>query len=279
MHCVLNGGGDSQHSFNWSGPAITKSRATTNNSQSSSTFTINRVELQDGGNYSCSYSRYTISFTLKVVGKFFFFLLPIELHIILSYLHTVEPEFLNVQERQVFTEGTDAVVQCPAFFGNNSEAFMTWSFHGGVMINRNESYSPENGRLTIRNIRREANGTNYTCSLIRQSDSRVLDSKTIRVDILPQSEFAPRIDDSERNIEVVLGKSLNLSCRLKQQIEATAVTYSWTIDTEFEHAVLINTSANLQIEAHRFLGGIYTCRAENEFGYDIADFSVKILGK
>lgn len=177
----------------------------------------------------------------------------------------------------MFTEGTDAVVQCPAFFGNNSQASMSW-FQNDVTINCNSAFYPENGRLTIRNIRKEANGTQYQCTIMDRN-GRVLGPKTITVEVLPQSEFAPRIDDSKRNIEVVLGQPLNLSCRLKQQREDAAVTYSWTIDTEFEHDVLINTSANLQIEAYRFLGGIYTCRVENEFGYDIADFSVKILGK
>ena len=170
-------------------------------------------------------------------------------------------------------------MECPAFFGNNSEARMIW-LHNNVTIRSNQTwgYYPQNGSLIIRNIHRRVNGTNYKCSLLLKSGA-VSGSKTIRVDVLPQSEFAPRIDDSERNTEVVLGKPLNLSCRLKQHTIAAAVTYSWTIDTKFEHAVLINTSANLQLEAHRFLGGIYTCRAENEFGYDIADFSVKILGK
>ena len=71
MHCVLNGGGDSQQSFSWSGPAIDTNRATTKDSQSSSTLKIDSVEMQDIGEYRCSYSEYAISFTLQLVGKFF----------------------------------------------------------------------------------------------------------------------------------------------------------------------------------------------------------------
>ena len=72
MHCVLKGGGDSQQSFNWTGPAITNNRATTNNGQSSSTFTIERVQKKDGGEYRCSYLGLVISFTLNVVCKFLY---------------------------------------------------------------------------------------------------------------------------------------------------------------------------------------------------------------
>ena len=174
----------------------------------------------------------------------------------------------------MFAEGTDAVVECPAFFGVDTSARMLW-FHNLVTIRSGRCFSPENGRLTIHNIRMKDSDGNYQCSIFHNHG--IVATKTIQIEVLPQSKFAPKIDDTNRRIEVAYGQPLNLPCRLKQQGES--VTYSWTIDTEFEHDVLVNTTADLHIEAHKFVGGIYTCKAENEFGYDIADFSVKIIGK
>lgn len=71
MHCVLKGGGDSEQRVTWLGPALASNRATTENSRSSSTLTIDRVETKDAGDYSCSYRGLpTISIRLNVVGKF-----------------------------------------------------------------------------------------------------------------------------------------------------------------------------------------------------------------
>ena len=78
-------------------------------------------------------------------------------------------------------------------------------------------------------------------------------------------------------MKVPYDQPLDLSCQLEEPKEN--VNYSWTIHTEFEHDYLINSRATLHRDRGQFLGGIYTCRAENQCGHDIADFAVKLSGK
>ena len=100
---------------------------------------------------------------------------------------------------------------------------------------------------------------------------------TIRVKVLPQSKFAPKINNAIRRFEVMHGDPLTLPCKLVKSQEN--VRYSWTIDTEFEHDILKNTHAVLCRDAMKFVSGRYTCRAENQYGYDETDFIVRINGR
>ena len=118
-------------------------------------------------------------------------------------------------------------------------------------------------------------GDNYAC-LLQLNDGNAF-TKTIKVEVIARNELAPRIDDTNRRTEVTYGDPLDLPCFLDEPKDD--VIYSWTINTEFEHDHHVNTHANLHREAHEFLGGIYTCRAENEYGYDVVDFVVKVVGK
>ena len=76
---------------------------------------------------------------------------------------------------------------------------------------------------------------------------------------------------------MVYGGALDLPCLLDEPKDN--VVYSWTINTEFEHDHIVDTHASLHRDSGKFLGGVYTCRAENKFGVDFADFTVKIVGK
>ena len=192
----------------------------------------------------------------------------------------VNPFFRDVQELQVFAENTNAVVTCPAYFGNPpAGTFMRWikvNEDGSEAVIQNDSrFTAENERLTIRNIRLEESGATYRCQLIKIPTLTL--TKTITVEVHPQSEYTPKIVDLRRRITVSYDQALDLPCQLQEAREN--VQYSWTIHTDFEHDHLVNSDATLRRERGQFLGGIYTCRAENQFGYDIADFAVKITGK
>ena len=173
-------------------------------------------------------------------------------------------------EHQTFVEGENAVIQCPAIFGATTEMFWQKGNNQVTVVGR---FTPEKGQLKIESISME-DKDNYTCFLI---DTQLTLAKTITVDVLPTSEFAPSINVSQGRIGVIYGESLNLPCVLEAPKEN--VTYSWTINTEFEQDNLINTRANLYRSPSEFLGGIYTCKVANEFGYDVVDFIVKIFGK
>lgn len=145
-----------------------------------------------------------------------------------------------------------------------------------TQIQNNAEFTPENERLIIHNILQGESGSTYQCEL-NNLVPYVYDTRDIQVEVRPQSEYVPKIVDVRRRITVSYDQALDLPCQLQEPREG--VQYSWTIHTEFEHDHLVNYGANLQRERGQFLGGIYTCRAENQFGYDIADFAVKITGK
>ena len=188
---------------------------------------------------------------------------------------TATPSFLDVPGHQIFVEGSDAVVECPAFFGSPPSATMFWQ-KGANRITTGGRFTPEDGRLRIQNIRVEDGQDTYTCILFYNTTGNA-ETRTIQVEVVPPSELAPRINDTNRKIEVMYGQPLNLPCPLEEPKDD--VSYSWIINTEFERNYEENTQANLHREAHEFLGGIYTCKAENEYGYDMEDFIVKIIGK
>ena len=192
----------------------------------------------------------------------------------------VNPFFRDVPELQVFAENTSAVVTCPAYFGNSpAGTFMRWlkvnEDGTEAVIQNNSRFIAENERLTICNIRLEENGTTYKCQLIKIPTLTL--TKTITVEVCPQSEYIPKIVDLRRRITVLYDQALDLPCQLQEA--RVNVQYSWTIHTDFEHDHLVNSDATLRRERGQFLGGIYTCRAENQFGFDIADFVIKISGK
>lgn len=178
-----------------------------------------------------------------------------------------------MQPHQRFIEGTDAVVECPAFYGT-PPASMHWTRNNQLIANGTR-FSAEYGRLRIQNIRMEDSGDDYKCHLLPPRTSAL--AETIKVEVVARNELAPRINDTNRRMEVAYGQPLDLPCLLDEPKDD--VTYSWTINTEFEHDHKVNTRANLHKEAHEFLGGIYTCKAENEYGYDVVDFVVKVVGK
>ena len=88
-------------------------------------------------------------------------------------------------EHQRFVEGDDAVIQCPAIFGASTE--MVWQ-KGIHQVTAEGRFTPENGQLKIERISMEDKDV-YMCFLI---DTHIL-AKTITVDVLPRSEFAPRM--------------------------------------------------------------------------------------
>ena len=150
---------------------------------------------------------------------------------------------------------------------------MSWFRNGNIIIERGR-FAPENDYLRIQNINTD-DGGNYTCRL--RKGSQIIDEMTIKVEVLPQSKFAPKINDTIRRFEVMYGEPLTLPCKLVKRQKN--VTYSWTIDTEFEHDILKNTHAVLNRDATKFVSGRYTCRAENQYGYDETNFIVRINGK
>ena len=186
------------------------------------------------------------------------------------------PFFRDVEEVQVFAENTDAVVRCPAYFGNPPTARMNWLDSRAFPIRDDARFTPKNEQLTISNIRSTDNGSTYECEIIR-NNPYLYDTRTIRVEVRPQSEYIPRIVDLRRRITVSYDQPLNLPCELEEPRDN--VQYSWTIHTDFEHDHLVNHGPAFHRDRGQFLGGIYTCRAENQFGYDIADFAIKITGK
>lgn len=176
-------------------------------------------------------------------------------------------------EHQKFAEGTDAVVKCPVFLPDESTDEMHWLRNSRFFSG--ERFTEEIGKLTIRNIHMNDSGSDYECQ-IHQSGS-MLKSKLITVEVVPQHKLAPRINDSRRTIEVNYGDDLYLSCQLEEPQDD--VVYFWTIDTALEHNIVKNSHGNVYRQAYQYLGGIYTCKAENQYGYDIVDFNVQILGK
>ena len=140
-----------------------------------------------------------------------------------------------------------------------------------------DRFVPESGALKIQNVRIEDSG-NYKCFLLRNG---IVGQMTIQVEVLPQSEFTPKINDTVRKFEVMYGDPLNLPCQVEKQREKLNFACSWIIisDTNFEHDLLENTRAVLHREANKYISGRYICRVENNYGYDAVDFVVKIVGK
>ena len=167
--------------------------------------------------------------------------------------------------------GTDAVVECPADFGD-PEGYMVWT-RNDLLLSKNGRFCPENGRLTIQNIQRDDAAT-YRCSL---NHLGIHDSRYITVAVLERSELAPTIVEPMNPIEVMYRDPLDLLCQLEEP--RNNVHYTWTVDTDFEDSHIANTTSALHRDAEQFLGGRYTCKAENEYGYDEQVFFVKILGR
>ena len=139
---------------------------------------------------------------------------------------TVEPHFLDVPENQEFIRETDAVMECPAFFGD-PPGTMIWTLNKsktnvdvGIM---HERFITEDGRLTILNIHNGDEGV-YRCAINRLGIVRV-DSRFITVGIVERDNLAPRIIEPLNPIEVVYWDSLDLNCLL--EVQRDDVYYTW----------------------------------------------------
>ena len=148
-------------------------------------------------------------------------------------ISAVDPPFLNTSEYQQFFEETDAVVECPAFFGDPQ----------GVICTR-DNVTDDRFTPNIQNIQQNDSAI-YRCSII----IRLHESQFITINILKWDSLAPRIvEPSDSIIQVI-----------------------------YNHHK--NTTPTLHRDAHQSLGGRYTCKAENEYGYDEQVFYVRVLGK
>ena len=175
-------------------------------------------------------------------------------------------------ENQEFIEETDAVVECPAFFGD-PRGEMVW-IRDNLVITAGEKFIPEDGRLTILNIGDGDEGV-YRCSLRHLG---IVDSRYITINVLEREILAPRIIEPSNPIEVVYGDPLDILCQLQEQRDD--VQYTWTVNTgRYEDNHFKNATPTFHRDAYDFLGGRYTCKAENEYGYDEQVFHVRILGK
>ena len=175
-----------------------------------------------------------------------------------------------MSEYQVFTEGTDAVVECPAFLGD-PPGEMYW-FRNDHFV-EGDRFIPDNGKLTIRNVGLE-DADIYICSLYHNGCQG---ETYITVDVQRQNKSAPVIAEPQIPILVEYDQPLDLVCQLVAR--QNNVQYSWTIDTSFEQNHLANRGPRLHKEPNNFFGGRYTCRAENQYGFDEKVFFVKILGE
>ena len=191
---------------------------------------------------------------------------------------TVEPHFLDLPEIQEFIRETDAVVECPAFFGD-PPGNMVWTHNSTNVGITDERFIPEDGRLTILNIQDGDEGI-YRCAL-NQLQVGIVDSRFITVHVLERHSLAPRIVEPLNPIEVVYWNSLDLHCQLKDPRDD--IYYTWTVDTSLTSNFGLFTKLNATPEFHqdvgKFIEGRYTCRVENNYGYDEQIFFVTILGK
>jgi hypothetical protein len=179
-----------------------------------------------------------------------------------------------VPENQEFIEEEDAVVECPAFFGD-PPGNMLWTRNNTNVGTTDERFIPEDGRLTILNIR-DSDDAIYGCLIDRHG---IVDSRFITVTVLERDSLAPRIVEPSNPIEVVYRDLLDLHCQLVDPRDD--VYYTWTVDTSSELRLLTiyNTTPTFHQDVGKFVGGRYTCRVENNYGYDEQIFFVTILGK
>ena len=120
-------------------------------------------------------------------------------------ISAADPHFKNVSEHQVLTEGTDAVVECPAFPGN-PPGQMYW-FRNNQFINDGRFIHGKDGQLMIQDVRLEDAGT-YRCSLYRNG---INGSRDITVTVQPQSVLAPVTVELQFPRQVVNGEPLDKS--------------------------------------------------------------------
>ena len=186
-------------------------------------------------------------------------------------MSAVDPHFLNVSEYQEFIEETDAVVECPAFFGD-PPGNMVWTRDNVIVTG--DRFTRENGRMRIQNIQQSDEGV-YRCSIRLLG---IVDQRFITVNVLERDSLAPRIVEPSNPVEVVYGDPLDIMCQLEDQRDD--VQYTWTVNTgRYEDNHFKNATPTFHRDAYDFLGGRYTCKAENEYGYDEQVFHVRILGK
>jgi hypothetical protein len=176
-------------------------------------------------------------------------------------------------------------LNCPTHFvedAPNSWATKTSAANGQLFsisfwYTPHDRFTTEDGRMRIQNIQRNDGGI-YRCSILLLG---IVDSRYITVNVLERDSLAPRIVVPSNPIQVMYGDPLDLICQLEEQrdIDDLDVQYTSTVDTDYEDNHFKNTTADLHRDAYQFLGGRYTCRAVNEYGYDEQVFYVRILGK
>ena len=149
----------------------------------------------------------------------------------------------------MFIEGMDAMVKCPAFFGD-PPGHMIWTV-GDFTITDNR-FILEDGQMIIQNIQ-DIDGGVYRCSIIYLL--AIVDSRFITVAVLKRSGIASRIVQPMSPIIIVLnGDPLDLMCLLETPINN--VDYTWTVDSDFDdNSMFQRATSSLHIEGYHFLGG------------------------
>jgi hypothetical protein len=177
---------------------------------------------------------------------------------------------LDVPENQEFIEEMDAVVKCPAFFGDPRGTMI------GILddvVVTDDRFIPEDGCLTILNIRNGDEGV-YRCSI---SLLGIVGSRYITVNVLKRDSLTPKIVEPSNPMRVMYRDPLDLTCQL--EVQRDDVQYTWTVDTDYEDSHFKIIALGLHRDAYQYLEGNYTCGAVLKFGYDRQVFYVEIQGK
>jgi hypothetical protein len=114
-------------------------------------------------------------------------------------------------------EGADAVVECPAFFGD-PRGTMIW-IPDNVVVTDNR-FTPEDAQMRIQ----RNDGGIYRC-LIHQCV--LVDSRLITVAVLERDSLAQRIVEPSNPIQVMYGDPLDLTCQLEEQKDD--MQYTWIV--------------------------------------------------
>ena len=177
-----------------------------------------------------------------------------------------------MSERQEFIEGTDAVVECPAFLGAPPGS-MIWS-RDNMAIN-DDRFILEDGRLTIQDIR-AGDGDVYQCSINRHG---IRGTKSITVVVRERNEVVPNIVEPMGPIEVMYGAPLDLTCQLEEPRDN--VRYPAVRNNEDDHSTTTlsgsGTVSTLTIHGvGRGDAGQYTCSYP---GLNSISITLVVIGK
>ena len=98
---------------------------------------------------------------------------------------TDDPEFLDVPLEQSLIEGSDAVVQCPAYLGHPPATLQWFKDNSEILSTPGSRFSVETDGLHIENVGMQDRGE-YRCLLERQGWG--IQFRDITVDVQPASE-------------------------------------------------------------------------------------------